>query len=314
MEPDPSVIARQNTEATTAIQSLLHRAGPAVGHLAVDETEHTDWSRELRDAAANLALAVFTKGEHDAAGGENVRRFTTIAAHAADGVILATTRAEGWYGRTLLPALAEWCASSGRGAVWRQKGGTLVTLDGRYPMLRPPSQRSVAAICEALSQEEWSCAPDAEGLTLTRSRTGRDVPMTVLLVVMVTLLLPLMALVGLVLVARRLSRGEWDIDPEVIQPWRSAEDRIELRVERATLSMRRAQAGRTRYEHRWSPDTLWMIYAEPRGAGDPDLALVERDRVRALTLTLRGELRQKVRAMRSPSLIAELVALQWSRR
>lgn len=314
IDPDPAVLAQQHAEAYETVQSLIARAGPSVAFVTVDETQHTDWGKELRGAAADVVFSVLTRGEHDASGPDSTTLYTHIAACDAAGTPLASLRAVGWYGRALLPVLADWARQTGRSGVWRHKGATRVTFDGRYPLQHPPVVRGAPALCAELAAEGWRCTPDADGVTLVRSRTGRDLPMTFLVVTLSLMLFPLMALVGVVLVVRRVANGRWDVDAHTVQPWKRVEDRLTLRVTADAMTLQRDQAGRTQYAHRWTPDTLLLLYAEPRGAGDPELALVERDRVRVLPMLLRGEVRHTMHAMKTPALVAELAALYWTPR
>lgn len=294
-----------------ALQALCQRAGPAVAALSVEETQQTDWSAELRGVAFDLALAAFTPGNHDAVGSDSPRRFTELAARDEAGRPLAAMRWEGWHALAILPALATWTHATARRAVWRHRGEPRAIFDGRYPLQHPPVTRGAEAILAELAAEGWSISRDPAGLSLVRARRGRDLVMTAVLVALCALLLPLLAIVAAVLVARRLATGRWDYDPATVQPWRDAEDRLELRLEPGVFALRGVLDGRERLAHRWTRETLGALFA----AADSDglaLGVVEPDQVQTIPLSLRGEIRGRSPLRRTPALLAELVACGWT--
>ena len=63
---DPAVIAQQLAEAHQAVQTLLHRAGPMVACIVVDEVQQTDWGKELVVATVDLAFSALASGPQEA--------------------------------------------------------------------------------------------------------------------------------------------------------------------------------------------------------------------------------------------------------
>ncbi|MFO0562963.1 MAG: hypothetical protein U0269_33390 [Polyangiales bacterium] len=281
-------IAADFAAATNAVAQVVHAAAGRAAQLLIDEVEHTDWSKEIAIAVAEVAL--FAGGSSESVAADGQVRHTLLVALDANGARVSMVHCRDWYGRALLPAVLRWVRETRGTMRWMRKGQPVLVRDGRFALAAPPPSRDAPTLAAVLTSHGWSVSATPAGFNATRAVSQRDWPSLVLVIVLAVALFPVTALVLLYMLVKKVTTGRWPIDNAAVAPWRRADDRLAIDCARGRLRIVRTQAGKAIFDRAYDERSLATMFAESPTMQTPTLSLVEPDRVTTVPLALRGEL------------------------